>query len=122
MGKKQPSILLLTFVLLIIACSSKNLVVLIPDPDGAVGRITISNQAGSVEIFKPNQAAKIKDRDTAPNLPVNMKKMRLIPFFLKPLQSSHYHLSVFCFTLKGIPLSLNLVPLGLLAKLLRTSD
>jgi outer membrane protein OmpA-like peptidoglycan-associated protein len=85
MGKKQPSISLLTFVLLIIACSSKNLVVLIPDPDGAVGSITISNQAGRIEMFKPNQAAKIKDRDTAPNLPVNMKKNEIDSLFSEAL-------------------------------------
>ena len=72
-------------VLLITACSNKNLVVLIPDPDGAVGSITITNQAGSVEIYRPNQVAKIKDRDTAPSSPINMKKKEIDSLFSEAL-------------------------------------
>jgi len=87
MSKKQPSILLLLSALLITACSNKNLVVLIPDPDGTVGSITISNQAGSVEIYRPNQVAIIKDRDTAPSSPVNMKKKEIDSLFSEALAS-----------------------------------
>jgi outer membrane protein OmpA-like peptidoglycan-associated protein len=84
-GKQRPSILLLMSALLAMACGSKNLVVLISDPDGAVGSITITNQAGSIEIYRPNQVAKIKDRETAPSLPVKIKKKEIDSLFSEAL-------------------------------------
>ena len=51
------------------ACGPKNIVVLVPDPDGAVGRVTVSNPAGSVEIDTPNQATTISDASSAPTAP-----------------------------------------------------
>ena len=51
------------------ACGPKNIVVLVPDPEGAVGRVTVSNPAGSVEIDTPNQATTISDASSAPTAP-----------------------------------------------------
>jgi outer membrane protein OmpA-like peptidoglycan-associated protein len=85
MSKKQSPILLLVSTLLITACSSKNFVVLIPDPDGNVGSVTVYNKAGRVEIYTPNQVATIKDRDTAPSSPVDMKKKEIDTLFSEAL-------------------------------------
>jgi outer membrane protein OmpA-like peptidoglycan-associated protein len=85
MSKKQSPILLLVSTLLITACSSKNFVVLIPDPDGNVGSVTVYNKAGSVEIYTPNQVATIKDRDTAPSSPVDMEKKEIDTLFSEAL-------------------------------------
>jgi len=85
MSKKRSSILLLVSALLITTCSNKNIVVLVPDPDGSVGSIIVSNQAGKVEIHSANQAATIKDRDTAPISPVNMKKKEIDSLFSEAL-------------------------------------
>ena len=97
MRKKQPSILLLVSALLITACSGKNIVVLVPDPDGSVGRITVANQAGRVEIDTPNQASTIKDRDTAPSFPADIKKKEIDSLFsealaIQPLPPIHFML------------------------------
>lgn len=51
------------------ACGPKNIVVLVPDPDGAVGRITVSNAAGSVEIDTPNASTTISHAGSAPSAP-----------------------------------------------------
>ena len=97
MNKKQHSTLFLVSALLITACSSKIVVVLVPDPDGSVGRITVSNQAGRVEIFTSNQAATIKDRDTAPSPPVNMEQKEIDSLFsealaIQPIPPIHFML------------------------------
>ena len=57
---------------LIAACGPKNLVVLVPDPDGSVGQISVSNAAGSVDIDKANQSTIIRDSQTAPEPPTMM--------------------------------------------------
>jgi outer membrane protein OmpA-like peptidoglycan-associated protein len=85
MYPKQPLILLLASVFLVAACSSKNIVVLVADPDGTVGRITVANQAGRVEIDTANQAATLKDRYTAPGPPVELEKEEINSLFLEAL-------------------------------------
>ncbi len=97
MSKNLLPILLLVSALLITTCSSKNIVVLVPDPDGSVGSVTVSNQAGRVEINTPNQASTIKDRDTAPIAPVHMKKKEIDSLFsealaIQPLPPIHFRL------------------------------
>lgn len=56
------------------ACSHKNVVVLVPDPDGRVGSITVANAAGSVEIDTANESTTISDAETAPGAPAEMKQ------------------------------------------------
>jgi outer membrane protein OmpA-like peptidoglycan-associated protein len=58
---------------LIVACGPKNVVVLVPDPDGTVGQITVTNAAGSVEIDSANEATAIQDAQTPPSAPAPMK-------------------------------------------------
>ena len=52
----------------------KNVVVLVPDPDGRVGSITVANAAGSVEIDTANESTAIRDAATAPSAPAEMEK------------------------------------------------
>jgi outer membrane protein OmpA-like peptidoglycan-associated protein len=54
-------------------CTPKNIVVLLPDPDGTVGRITVTNRAGSIEIDSPNQATAVRDDRTMPRAPYGIK-------------------------------------------------
>jgi len=62
-------------------CSSKNIIVLVPDPDGSTGRIVVSNRAGSVEVNAPYQATKIPDRNTVPTNPETMDKDQITAIF-----------------------------------------
>jgi outer membrane protein OmpA-like peptidoglycan-associated protein len=72
-------------VCLIAACSPKNVVVLVPDPDGRVGRITVANAAGSVEIDAANESTAIRDAKTAPSPPAQMEKKDIDQLFSKSL-------------------------------------
>jgi outer membrane protein OmpA-like peptidoglycan-associated protein len=67
------------------ACSPKNVIVLVPDPDGSVGRITVANDAGSVEIDAANESTAIRDAKTAPSPPAEMEKKDIDQLFSKAL-------------------------------------
>lgn len=89
------SLTLAAGILVLTACSSRNLVVLVPDPDGAVGGIRVTNSAGSVEIDKPNQATAIRDEATAPGAPAEMTREKINALFsealaVQPLQPVHF--------------------------------
>lgn len=70
---------------LMTACSPKNVVVLVPDPDGSVGRITVANDAGSVEIDTANESTAIRDAKTAPSPPAEMEKKDIDQLFSEAL-------------------------------------
>lgn len=72
-------------LLLMAACSQKNIVVLVPDPDGSVGRITVANAAGSVEIDAPNESTAIRDAETPPSPPETLKPQVIDDLFGKAL-------------------------------------
>jgi outer membrane protein OmpA-like peptidoglycan-associated protein len=78
---------LLLFALASLAggCARNSLVVLVPDPDGQTGRITVANQAGSVEIVSPNQATNISDVKTAPTPPAQLDQAAINSLFAQAL-------------------------------------
>ncbi len=62
-------------MLLISACGGpKNFFVLMPDADGAVGQISVQNDAGRQVITTASTAVKVKDAVTAPAPPVPMSE------------------------------------------------
>jgi outer membrane protein OmpA-like peptidoglycan-associated protein len=69
--------LLLALLALAAGCSPGNVVVLMPDPDGKVGQVSVSNQGGSQTLTKAGQATFIRDGQTAPAAPVVMKKTEI---------------------------------------------
>ncbi len=71
----------------IAACGPKNMVVLIPDPDGSVGQITVANAAGSVDINRANQATVVRDPNTAPGTPSQLDPDEVQGLFGKVLSS-----------------------------------
>lgn len=85
MKKKIQCILLLVLIVMLSGCARKTMVVLVPDPEGTTGRITVSNQAGSVEIETPNQATTIKDSQTEPSTPTNIEKKTIDTIFSEAL-------------------------------------
>jgi outer membrane protein OmpA-like peptidoglycan-associated protein len=78
-------LVLVLFVSLMSACSPKNVVVLVPDPDGSVGSITVANGAGSVEIDTANESTAIRDAETAPSAPAEMEKKDIDNIFAQAL-------------------------------------
>ncbi|MBN1546979.1 MAG: OmpA family protein [Syntrophaceae bacterium] len=74
---------------------NKNLVLLVPDPDGSVGRIVVSNAGGSVEMNTAYQASTLRDKDTAPSAPRVMEKTEVESIFtealkIQPAQPTHF--------------------------------
>jgi outer membrane protein OmpA-like peptidoglycan-associated protein len=71
----------LAVIVMLAACGHRNMVILIPDPDGAVGQITVSNAAGSVKIDQANQATIVKDAETAPDAPAQLEPDKIQKLF-----------------------------------------
>ena len=68
---------------LVSGCASKgkNLVVLIPDPDGNVGEIQVTNAKGTQVMTEAEQAIYIKDRHTAPEPPTSIDEAEIQKIF-----------------------------------------
>ena len=82
---KTPQLRRCFFFLLLLslvsACGPKNVVVLVPDPDGSVGSITVANDAGSVEIDTANESTTIRNAETAPSAPAEMGEKEIDNIF-----------------------------------------
>lgn len=70
-----------TAMSLIMACGHKNMIVLVPDQDGSVGQVTVSNAAGSVEMDRANQSTTVRDRTTTPAAPTELKPSQVQDLF-----------------------------------------
>jgi len=86
MTKTSITLFLWVFFLLNFGCAGpRNLVVLVADPDGSVGSISVSNQAGSVLLDSQYQSTNIKDSKSAPTPPLVMKKKKVHSIFAEAL-------------------------------------
>lgn len=72
-------------ILLMTACGHESTVILAPDRDGSVGRITVTNAAGSVEIDRANQATTIRSQNQAPAPPRELEPEEVDKLFGKVL-------------------------------------
>ena len=78
----------LLFVLFMISgCGSKTMVVLMPDLDGKVGAVNVSNSAGSIDIATTHQATTVSGRKSSPSVPVVLKKQEIEAVFLQALRA-----------------------------------
>lgn len=61
---------LLALLLLLGACGKpRNVVLLLPDPDGHVGRVTVTTRAGSAELTQAGTAVRVADAGAQPTAP-----------------------------------------------------
>jgi peptidoglycan-associated lipoprotein len=54
------------------AAPAPNLVVLLPEPDGKPGGLSVTNQGGTQNLTQPYQAIRIENANTAPSAPFTM--------------------------------------------------
>jgi outer membrane protein OmpA-like peptidoglycan-associated protein len=66
MKKVFNTLTILGFVLILAGCGARSMVVLIPDPDGNVGQLVVSNEKGQQVLNKANQSVQVIDKNTAP--------------------------------------------------------
>jgi outer membrane protein OmpA-like peptidoglycan-associated protein len=65
-------------LLALTACAGpRSTFVLIPEPDGSVGTIAVSNQAGSQTIDQPNQATDVASASEAPRPPTTLSAAQI---------------------------------------------
>jgi outer membrane protein OmpA-like peptidoglycan-associated protein len=80
--------MIICIVTLLIDCSAKrNIVVLLPDPDGKTGKIEVINQGGSQILDAPNKATVIRSSRTAPEPPVELQKDQVRNLFGEALDA-----------------------------------
>jgi outer membrane protein OmpA-like peptidoglycan-associated protein len=63
------------------ASTSKNTVVLQPDPDGKTGELVVSNRGGSQVLTQPGQATQIVDATAAPSTPTRAEDDQIAKTF-----------------------------------------
>ncbi len=76
---------LFILVLVISGCAGGTMVVLTPNPDGKTGSITVSNQAGGVDIKSPYNATTVKDSTKSPNPPNELSRDTINAIFSEAL-------------------------------------
>ncbi len=85
---KRIFFLVLSAVFLVASCAAKkDLVVLLPDPDGQVGKIAVSNRGGEQVLARAFQATEITARDVAPSQPAFMKEEEVKNIFRDALSA-----------------------------------
>jgi outer membrane protein OmpA-like peptidoglycan-associated protein len=87
MNHKLFILICCVFFLTISACGTKSTVVLIPDPDGHVGKLEVSNQAGTQTLDQANQAVDIKNETTAPATPAILSQSKIRAVFSDALDA-----------------------------------
>ena len=81
MRKQICGPMLLALILGTIACGPKNTVILVPNSDGSVGRISVANAAGAVEIDQANRFTTVKTADNAPSAPATATPEKIESLF-----------------------------------------
>lgn len=96
MKDRARCVLLFLLMVVIAGCAApRERIVLIPDPDGKTGSITVSNPAGSVTIDSPNHATTVIDSGKPPTPPATMEKGAIDALFaealsVQPKQPLHF--------------------------------
>lgn len=79
------SALLLLLTLITAACASQTMVALLPNADGAVGRVAVQNRGGAVSISAPYQATTVENAEKAPSRPTDVGREYLYRTFADAL-------------------------------------
>jgi outer membrane protein OmpA-like peptidoglycan-associated protein len=80
--------LIWSWMLFSISCASnQNFFVLLPDPDGQVGQISVSNQGGTQVLTSARQAVRVKSKDDSPEPPFLMEEERIKALFGEALSA-----------------------------------
>jgi outer membrane protein OmpA-like peptidoglycan-associated protein len=107
-------------ILIISGCAPTTTVVLLPDPDGKVGALTVSTEAGSVDIAKAGEATTVKSKKSLPSTPAIMPEEKIAATFGEVLASLPEPPVHFILYFQSGSTSLTNESAGLLPKILET--
>jgi len=77
----------LAFVFFVAGCAKKNIFVLLPNPDGTVGEITVTTSKGTQVVSDAEHATEVSSADVLPSKPVKMGKATIEENFGKALEA-----------------------------------
>jgi len=77
----------LSLLVLSSGCAQKTTVVLLPDPSGKVGHVTVTTNAGSVDITQAREATVVKGRESLPAAPKILSENAIQADFTPVIQS-----------------------------------
>lgn len=86
-SRSKVVLLCILSLLFFSACARKTTVVLLPDPDGRVGQVVVTNDAGLVKISQANDATVIANRTSPPSPPAKMAESRIAADFSTALSA-----------------------------------
>lgn len=86
-GLIRNSLFGLGLLFLISCASNQNFFVLLPDPDGQVGQIAVSNQGGTQVLKEARQAVRVESPDKSPEPPFLMEEKQVKELFGEALSA-----------------------------------
>lgn len=78
--------ILLTILFLASGCAPKTTIVLLPDPDGKIGHVTVQTDAGSTDITRNREATVVKGRNSLPTTPEILSENEIAAKFTPVLE------------------------------------
>jgi outer membrane protein OmpA-like peptidoglycan-associated protein len=85
MGRRRSLFIVWITFCLLTGCGAhrtrRDLIVLLPDPDGKVGVITVTTRGGSQELDKPGYATKVEDHNKPPITPQPISEKEIMEVF-----------------------------------------
>jgi outer membrane protein OmpA-like peptidoglycan-associated protein len=116
-------------LILLVACATPKLslptpkqsvFVLIPDPKGEVGQITVTNQTGTQVLNRPRQASTVRNADDAPSPPSTLEETEIRRIFGEALAAQPAEPARFILYFQHDSEELTPDSAGLVAKVFRT--
>lgn len=80
-------VIALTFLLVVAGCAKKNIFVLLPNPDGTVGEISVTTKKGTQVVSHPDHATEVSSADALPSKPVKMDEATIKENFGEALEA-----------------------------------
>jgi len=77
----------LTFLFFVAGCAKKNIFVLLSNPDGTVGEITVTTSKGTQIVSDAEHATEVSSADALPSKPVKMDEATIKESFGKALEA-----------------------------------
>ena len=77
----------LYLLLMLAGCGARSMVVLIPDPDGNVGQLVVSNEGGQQVLNQKNQSVEVMDQKTAPGKATTLSHEKIRSTFAEALDA-----------------------------------